>query len=415
MVSPSSHAGDPPPRQLFTGARLFDGAAWREGMALLVEAGRIAGIVPTGSTIPDAEVVRLDGGILAPGLVDLQVNGGGGVQFNEAPTTDSIAAICAAHGRAGTTSVVVTLISSDDATRRRAMTAAAEAWRRRIPGFAGLHLEGPHITRAGAHDARHLRTLTDHDVDDYLAARTDLPALIVTLAPESAVPAQIARLAASGVVVSLGHSSCTYEQAIAAAEAGASLVTHLFNAMGALTARDPGLAGAALASPRLTPGLIADGVHVARAVAAIALRARKGLGGLFLVSDAMAPAGTDLDVSRLDGVALRRDGGVMRRPDGALAGSVSVLLDGVRWLARLVEAGGSPQVGEPDGLLHLALAAASATPALLIGTPAGRLAVGAQADLVHLADNLSLRGVWRSGAADGLNRGAPFEPHASAP
>jgi N-acetylglucosamine-6-phosphate deacetylase len=348
----------------------------------------VAAILPPDEA-PEGERVRLGGGTLAPGFIDLQVNGGGGVLLNDRPDVEGIAAICAAHARLGTTGLLPTLITDTPEVTRAAVEAGVGA-AKSVPGFLGLHLEGPHLDprRKGAHDPRLIRPMTQADLDLLRGAAARLPALLVTLAPESATPAQIAALAAAGTIVSLGHSDTGCAAARAAFRAGARMVTHLFNAMSQLGNREPGLVGAALDAEEVSAGLIADGIHVAPATMRAALAAKRGVDALFLVTDAMAVAGTDLTEFALNGRRILRRGGRLTLEDGTLAGADIDFAGAIRVLVHAV------------GLtVPQALRMATAAPAAAIGMGdrLGRLAPGLPADLVHLDADLALRGVWRAG------------------
>lgn len=372
-------------RQVFSGATVFDGAALHTGAALVVEGGRVIGIFPE-ATAPGGTPVRLAGGILAPGFLDLQVNGGGGVMFGAAP--GAIATMLAAHAAQGSTGLMPTLITDTPDATRAALAEGITAARAGIPGFLGLHLEGPHLDprRKGAHDAPLIRPMDEGDLAALCDAAQALPALKVTLAPESTTLDQIARLAGAGVIVSLGHSDTDCETAKAAFAAGARGVTHLFNAMSPLGHRTPGLVGAALDTPGVFAGIIADGVHVAPEALRTALAAKRG-GGLFLVTDAMAVAGSDLAAFHHQGRRILRAQGRLTLADGTLAGADCTLPGSV---AHLVGLGCA---------LEAALAMATSVPAALIGaTDRGHLRPGARADLVHLDTALLLRGVWQGGA-----------------
>lgn len=271
------------PMQAFVAPRIFNGVESVSESALLVADGRITAIVPLSEMPTGAEVFAYQAGMLAPGFVDLQVNGGGGVLLNDQPTVEGIRAICATQIALGTTSVFPTLISDTQAVTRAAITAAINATQHQVPGFAGLHLEGPHLDpiRHGAHEAKHLRPMTDADVADMISARKKLPALVVTLAPEAASTEQVKALVSGGVKVSLGHTNCSAETAQRYFTAGASLVTHLFNAMSGISARNPGLATAVLSTPQTSAGMIADCFHVAPETIRLALNANAGPGRIF--------------------------------------------------------------------------------------------------------------------------------------
>ncbi|HXT09870.1 MAG TPA: N-acetylglucosamine-6-phosphate deacetylase [Roseiarcus sp.] len=367
--------------RIFVGARLFDGERFRDDCALVTEGEAIRALVPHGER-PVGETVDLGGGMLAPGFVDWQVNGGGGYLFNDAPTPRTIHAIVAAHRRFGTTALAPTLIT--DAPEK--LAAALDAGRAANPGSLGVHVEGPFIDsrRKGAHPLRHIRAMTEDDARVLIEKR----ARVVTLAPASVSLALMRRLAEAGIVVSLGHSEATAEQARACFDAGARAVTHLFNAMSPLGTREPGVVGAALADGRIYAGFIADGLHVHELSGQLAYRL-KGARRLTLVSDAMPPAAGGPDVYDLSGRQVRRAGLSLTLPDGTLAGAVITLHDAVRFAAQRL----AP--------LADALKMATSTPARLlrVADRHGVLKPGARADLVHLADDLALRGVWFGGEA----------------
>ncbi len=375
-------------RTLYRGAQVFDGDRLGPG-SLLVEAGRIAAILPEGGAAPGATEVELDGGTLAPGFVDLQVNGGGGVMFNDAPTVETLARIAAAHARLGTLSLLPTLITDRPEVTRAAVAAVEQAVAEGVPGIAGLHLEGPHLglARKGAHDPALIRPMGAGDLRFLCEAARRLPRLLLTIAPEAVDNEHISALTEAGAIVSLGHSDAGFDACRSAFDAGARLVTHLFNAMSQLSAREPGLVGAALATGGVSAGLIADGIHVHPASIRAALAAKAGPGHLFLVTDAMAPAGTELQSFRLQGREIRRAGGRLTLADGTLAGAD---LDMARALRVLTQEAGLA--------LDRALAMATSIPAGILGCDGpGTLAPGRAADFLHLTPDLALGAVWRGG------------------
>ncbi|WP_138466191.1 N-acetylglucosamine-6-phosphate deacetylase [Poseidonocella sp. HB161398] len=367
-------------RRILAGGPVFDGTRLIPEGWVAVEAGRIAAIGD--GPLPAGERLDLAGGILSPGFVDLQVNGGGGRQFNDDPSTGTLAVMAAAHRRLGSTSILPTLITDSPDITRRAIAAVGEAVAAGIEGIAGLHLEGPHLalSRKGAHDPALIRPMEDADLELYCRAAAELPALLVTLAPESASEAQVARLVAAGAVVSLGHSDADYDTACRYAAAGARMATHLFNAMSQLGHRAPGLAGAALSLPELSAGIIADGVHVHPQMLRLAFAAKQGPGTLFLVTDAMAPAGTGEAGFTLNGRWIARRDGRLTLADGTLAGADLQMVHAVGRLVR--------EAGLPPGA---ALAAATRLPAAQIPALAGRgtLRVGAPAELIRIEPDFS--------------------------
>ncbi|AZO49457.1 MAG: N-acetylglucosamine-6-phosphate deacetylase [Mesorhizobium sp.] len=376
-------------RFALTGARIFDGADWHDNAALVVSGGLVEAILPAGAIPAGVDRIETDG-LLAPGFVDLQVNGGGGVMLNDHPDVTSIETICRAHAPFGTTALLPTLITDTPAITAAAVAAGAAAARQKVPGFLGLHLEGPHLSvaRKGAHDPALIRPMTDVDQAALIAARKDLPVLLTTIAPESVEPARVTALAMAGLIVSLGHSDTTYVTASAFAAAGATVVTHLFNAMSQIGNREPGLAGAAIATGGLSAGIIADGIHVDPATMAIALRAKKGPGKIVLVTDAMATIGTDMTSFTLNGRTIYRKDGSLRLADGTLAGADLDMISAVRFMHR----GVGLELGE-------ALRMASLYPAEAIGQAhrLGRFANGTAADIVALSEDLDVKSVWIGG------------------
>jgi N-acetylglucosamine-6-phosphate deacetylase len=330
--------------------------------------------------------VDLGGQMLVPGFIDTQVNGGGGVLFNEQPTVEAIRAIGAAHRRFGTTGFLPTLITDDLDIVGLAMQAADRAVRE-VPGVLGVHVEGPFLNqqRKGIHDASKFRTLDERAFQ--LLTSSPNGRTLVTLAPELTTPAMIGRLAAAGIIVAAGHTDGTYEQITQAIEAGLTGFTHLFNAMSQLSSRRPGAVGAALDHDGPWCGIIVDGHHVAPSALRIALKA-KGAEKLMLVTDAMPSVGAEEKsfllqgrrITVVDGVCVD-DKGVMAGADLDMAGAVrnSVSMLGVD--------------------LPTAIRMASHVPAqfLGLGDQLGRIAPGYRADLVQLTDGIDVTESWIAG------------------
>ena len=374
--------------QALCGARVFTGERFLDGHAVLLDGARVQGLCPVADVPAGCSRYDLPGGILAPGFIDAQVNGGGGVLFNEVRTAEGVAAIAAAHARHGTTGLLPTFITDCGDRRAEAVAAVREAVAAGAPGILGIHLEGPFLApaRKGAHDPGLIRPMADADVDALLG--TGLRTVLLTVAAEAVSPPQIRRLAAGGVIVSLGHSDAPFEAAAAAADAGARGVTHLFNAMSQLGHRAPGLVGAALDHGGLWAGLIADGHHVHPAALRVALRAKQGPARLFLVSDAMPPAGSMDDTFTLNGRTVTRRGGRLTLADGTLAGSDLTMDRAVRFAVE--------HLHQP---LAEALRMASLYPAqfLRLDADRGRIAPGCSADMVLLDGNLSVQAAWIAG------------------
>jgi N-acetylglucosamine-6-phosphate deacetylase len=373
----------------FVGARIFDGHVWHDDAALIEEGGRVAGIVPAAELPGDIDRVTLEGGMLVPGFVDLQVNGGGGVLFNNDISVEAIRTICAAHAAYGTTALLVTLITDVPEATERAI-AAGRAAKGEVPGYLGLHLEGPHLSlaRKGTHAPELIRPMEASDLDRIVAAVPEIANLLVTVAPESVTREQIVALARAGVHVSLGHTDASYEIAMASFEAGATMATHLFNAMSQLGNREPGVVGAVIDSPDIYAGLIADGIHVHSAAIRTALRAKADPGRVFLVTDSMSQTGTGLTEFALNGRTVYRADGALRLADGTLAGADLDMIDAVWFAAREGGAG-----------LDEALRMASLYPARAMGLDAeyGHLGVGARSDFVHIDEADRISAVFISG------------------
>jgi len=372
-----------------TGARIFDGANWHDRSALVINDGVVEGLI-AGDSPTDAMRVPADGALIVPGFIDLQVNGGGGALLNLTPTLDAIRTICTNYAQFGTTALLPTLITDTPEKNVLAIAAATEAVGQGVPGFLGLHLEGPHLalSRKGAHDPKLIRPMEETDLHRFLDARRKLPNLLVTVAVEGADPTQISRLAEAGIIVSIGHSDGTYAQVKAAVEAGASMVTHLFNAQSQIGNREPGIVGATLDLGALSAGLIADGIHVHPASIGLALRAKRGPGQIFLVTDAMSPTGTDWTEFELTGQKVYRKDGALRLADGTLAGADLTMIDAIHFVHRTI--------GVPlDEVLRMA----SLYPAQAMGISStyGHLNRGARADFVVLGDDLDIRSTWIGG------------------
>lgn len=382
---------------VLSGARIFDGERFIDDHVVVVEGGRIAAVVPH-SERPHGAVRDLGGGLLAPGYIDVQVNGGGGVLFNEDPTAEGIARIAAAHRRHGTVGLLPTLVTDTPQVMAAAIAAAREAGHL-TPATLGIHLEGPFLDphRKGAHELRYIRDLEPGDVATIVNANCG--AVMLTLAPNRVGVESIAELARHRVLVSLGHSDASYAEACAAVKAGARAFTHLFNAMSSPAGRAPGMVGAALDFTEAFVGIIADGHHVHEANLRIAFAAKRH-DRFMLITDAMPPAAGGPDQFDLQGRRVSCADGCLRLEDGTLAGSVLTMDEAVRYAVNVVRLD-----------LADALAMASRVPATFLRRDAelGRIAPGYLASLVHLDDDLRVLETWIEGrpTAEGSKRGEP--------
>jgi N-acetylglucosamine-6-phosphate deacetylase len=340
--------------------------------AVVIDGGDIVGLAARGD-LPAALPCRdlPEGAWLAPGFIDVQVNGGGDVLFNDSPTVEGIRAVAAAHRRFGTTGLLPTLISDNLATMRAA-AAAVDAAAAVMPEVLGIHFEGPFLSpeRAGVHSKAILRAPSPEELALLMSPRRGVT--LATVAPERLPPGTVGELVRSGVRVALGHSTASYDETRSALVAGLTGFTHLFNAMPPPLAREPGPVAAALEEPRAFYGLIVDGVHVAPAMLRLALRS---LGQAMLVTDAMPPVGGRGRDFRLYGEEIRVEDGRCITADGTLAGSALDMASAVRNCVRLL-----------DLPLTQALHLASAAPAAFLGLGhrLGHLMTGYRADIVAL-------------------------------
>jgi N-acetylglucosamine-6-phosphate deacetylase len=372
-----------------TGARIFDGSRLIDGHAVVIDGEKIAAVVPTRDVPASAKRQKVDG-LLTPGFIDCQVNGGGGVLFNSDTTASGIAIIGAAHRRFGTTGFLPTLITDARPKMGEALKATEAAFAAKVPGVLGVHLEGPFLNpqRKGVHEPRFMRTIDDDDVALITTARAGR--IMMTIAPEKMPVPTIARLAKAGIVLSAGHTTASYETLAAARAAGLTGVTHLFNAMPPLEGRNPGPVGAALDDADVWVGLIVDLFHVSAVSLRVAIAA-KGWERMMLVTDAMPTVGTDLTEFEIDGAKIvRKNGTLTRADDGTIAGSDLDMATAVR---NTVNALGLS--------LEAALHMASRAPAEFVGLGAelGRIAPGYRASLVLLDDDLGVVETWIDGVA----------------
>lgn len=362
--------------RVFTGTEMLDNATVhiRDGKVVDISRGTALGSTPVD-------------GLLAPGLIDVQVNGGGGVLFNDNPTLETLRTMVAAHARFGVTGIMATLISDERGKIAAAIDAVTRGISEGIPGLLGLHLEGPWLSapRRGVHPEKFLRNLDAEDMK-LLAQRRPFP-VMVTVAPEQASPDDVRTLATAGVTVCIGHTASSHEDVEALLAAGASGFTHLFNAMPPLEGRKPGPVGAALTNRKAWTGLILDGIHVHPVSARVAFAA-KSARKLMLVSDAMSTVGAANPSMTLFGEQIAVSDGALRTPAGTLAGAHLDLSMAARNAITML---GATQ--------DEALRVTSLTPAefLHVDHQRGRIAIGGRADLALFGPDLDVRSVWIGG------------------
>ena len=357
---------------------------------VLIDGGRILELVAADDPrLSGVEKYDLHGQLLLPGFLDTQVNGGGGVLFNDEPSVAAVAKIGSAHRRFGTTGFLPTLISDDLDVVARAIAAVRDAVDAGVPGVLGIHIEGPFLNaaRRGVHDRAKLRELGADAVE--LLTSLGRGTTLVTLAPEVTTPAIIRQLTEAGVVVSAGHTDATYAEIAAALSHGLRGFTHLFNAMSQLTGREPGAVGAALESDSSWCGIIVDGRHVDPVVLRIALRCKRH-DRFMLVTDAMPSVGARRKSFTLQGRTIRVAGDVCVDEDGTLAGSNTDMASAVR--------NATSMLNVP---LAEAVRMASQYPAefLGLGHQLGRIAPGYRANFVLADEELNVLETWIDGRA----------------
>lgn len=371
-----------------TNARIFDGTDFLDGKSVIVRDGNVDKIVDAAALPADLTVIDGNGQMLAPGLIDVQVNGGGGVLLNDQPTVDGVRAIMQAHRKYGTTAMLPTLITDHRGKMETAIAAVTDAIDAGVPGIVGIHLEGPYLNpeRKGVHSADIIRPMEDDAIE--LLTRLSNGRILVTMAPEKAGKGTIKALAGKGVLVCAGHTAGNYAHIQSAIDEGLRGFTHLFNAMSPMTHREPGVAGAAMADDTTWCGLIADGYHVHPAVLKVAIHA-KATGKIMLVTDAMPTVGADDKRFMLGGEEIIAADGRCALADGTLAGSDLDMISAVKNCVEMV----GLDLGE-------ALRMASLYPAefLKLDDKMGRIAPGYQADMILFDDAFNVSHSWINGA-----------------
>jgi len=369
-----------------TGARVFDGTHMLEGRAVVVQDGRIIAL-PHERDLGAGIKRRAVTGLLAPGFIDVQVNGGGGIMFNDVRSIEGIGTIAAAHRKYGTTGLLPTFITDTREKMEEAVEAMRSALFMRVPGVLGIHVEGPFISpeRKGVHNPSFIRPMEEEDLDILRSLKEGRT--LVTLAPERTGMEAIAKLAAAGILVCAGHTASDYDTVTEAIRHGLRGFTHLYNAMPPLAGRDPGPVGAALDNRDTWCGLIVDGYHVSDAALRLAIAA-KGTERMMLVTDAMAVTGTDMKTFDLHGRTIYRKDGKLATEDGTLAGSDLDMAAAVR---NSIERLG---LALPDVLRMASLVPASF---LRLDHELGRIAPGYRADLVLLDESLHVQDTWIDG------------------
>jgi N-acetylglucosamine-6-phosphate deacetylase len=378
---------------IYLAKQLFDGQRMRKDMHMNVQQGQIIGI-EWALQSPWETDITLDG-LVSAGFVDIQVNGGGGVLFNDEQTPEALRKIMQGHAKYGTTAMLPTLITDSHKKMQRAAQAVQDAMAMSMAGIVGIHFEGPHLSLAkkGIHPAMQVRAISDADLA--IVTRKNIGKVLMTIAPENVPTDVIEDLVKQGVTVSLGHSGADIDTVLSAIDAGAHCFTHLFNAMSGLTARAPGMISAALTDKRVSAGLIADLHHVHEYNCKLAYQCI-GPKRLMLVTDAMAHVGCNMQTYPWLNSTITKVGNKLTLDDGSLAGSCLDMASAVKNMYALLSEGAV--ASEQDTVLYDVLNMASASPATLMGLARlGRLIPQHQADFVLLNHDFRVQGSWING------------------
>ena len=368
----------------FHAEQLFDGQNFIDNQVLTITDGVISAI--------DQNIDNVDvkaAGLVVPGFIDLQVNGGGGALFNDSPSVDKLKTIMTAHAKFGTTAMMPTLITDKVDIMAQAADAMSEAIAQKVPGIIGIHFEGPHLSLAkkGTHSAELIRPISAAEWE--ILSRKDIGQVMVTLAPETVSAQDVTRMVELGIKVCLGHTNADFSTAQKAVDAGATGFTHLFNAMSPLQGREPGVVGCALLNDNTQCGLIVDAHHVDYASCQLAIKA-KPAGGIFLVTDAMPPVGTDMKEFPLYDRTVYVENGKLTSTTGELAGSSLDMVTAVK----------NTHLGLKVSLDE-SLRMASLYPAQYLYSHndviRGELILGMQADMVILNDDFTVQSTWIGG------------------
>jgi len=371
-----------------TNARVLTARGFFDGQTVVLRDGLVHAVGNDGEfDMQGVEERDLGGQLLLPGFIDIQVNGGGGVMFNDAPSVDGIRAIAAAHRSYGTTGLLPTLITDDLDKVATAIAAVDEAIEVGVPGIMGIHLEGPFLNaeKKGVHDANKFRVLDQSAIRLLSSLRRGKT--MATLAPEMTSPALIRELAEAGVIVAAGHTNANYDEVRDALDAGVSGFTHLFNAMSPLTSRAPGVVGAALDDKHSWCGLIVDGYHVHPAALRIAI-ASKPRGRCLLVTDAMSSVGAVDKAFELDGQAITVANGKCVTADGTLAGSDLDMVTAVRNAMSMLDL---------DAAEAVRMASQYPAEAIGVGDTFGCIEAGFRANLALADHDLNVVDTWIDG------------------
>ena len=373
-------------KQAITGSKLFNGIDFIEHKALLIEDQHIAGIVNEDAIPTDFQVKKLDGGILSPGFIDLQVNGGGGKLFNNSPDKESLNTIISAHQYFGTTSIMPTVIS-DSLNILQKCTDTISNEIDNNHSLLGIHIEGPffNVKYRGVHQKQYINTINASYLN--LFETLDKFPVMLTLAPECISIKQLKHLNSLGFKILAGHTDANYDQLEEAVKYGLDGFTHLFNAMGQISAREPGVVGSAFDFDETSASIIVDLHHVHPSLINLSFK-QKPKGKLFFVSDSMATINHGEPSFELYDEVVSESNGRIINSEGKLAGSSITQIDAIK--------NAYQKCSIP---LESAISMATLYPAEYLGVSdyIGQLKKGYRADLAHFDSNFHVQNVWLAG------------------
>ena len=373
-------------KQAITGSKLFNGIDFIEHKALLIEDQHIAGIVNKDAIPTDFQVKKLEGGILSPGFIDLQVNGGGGKLFNNSPDKESLNTIISAHQYFGTTSIMPTVIS-DSLNILQKCTDTISNEINNNHSLLGIHIEGPffNVKYRGVHQKQYINTINASYLN--LFETLDKFPVMLTLAPECISIKQLKHLNSLGFKILAGHTDANYDQLEEAVKYGLDGFTHLFNAMGQISAREPGVVGSAFDFDETSASIIVDLHHVHPSLINLSFK-QKPKGKLFFVSDSMATINHGEPSFELYDEVVSESNGRIINSEGKLAGSSITQIDAIK--------NAYQKCSIP---LESAISMATLYPAEYIGVSdyIGQLKKGYRADLAHFDSNFHVQNVWLAG------------------
>lgn len=384
-------------KKAITAPKFFDGTDFIEGQTLLVEDGYILGFVDESKFGDEWELLEYSEGVVAPGFIDWQVNGGGGVLFNNDTSLEAVDIMTSAHHRGGTTSLMPTFITDTYEQRKLALSVVSDSIVKGNKSVLGLHLEGPFfsVEKRGVHNEKLISQMSEEE-HSWLCSISKVP-LLLTLAPEKVDLNQILALAGAGVTVNIGHSNAESSLVKEALKYGIKGFTHLYNAMSAATGREPGVVGTALLDKLSWCGIIVDGHHVHPDMVALAHRLKEP-GKLCLVTDSMATVFSDVKKFELYGETIKECDGRLVNREGRLAGSCISMIDAVRQTHQEV----GLELGE-----CLRMASLHSAQYLNQAGTLGRLSPRYRADMVHFDDEFTVLQTWVAGEeklSSGLNK-----------